>query len=103
MSRVKAKPAWKHIGDNYHQLEPNRCYIGTRVLIVPYSGGKYAIRLMNDVDTPMTDEELSRKKGSCDSNKTWKSVSGAKRVAYAIARRFDWLTAAGIVFKKEGV
>lgn len=97
---VRAKPAWKHIGDNYHQLNPERCYIGTRVLIVPYSGGRYAIRLINDVDTPMADEELSRVKGSCDSSKTWKSVSGAKRVAFAITHRLDWLIAAGITFSE---
>lgn len=94
------KKRWRHIGEGYYQLDEAYCYPGTSLYIVPVKGGGCFIRLVNNLDSPQTEQEVSRQPGTAHSKKTWKNVSGAKR-AERWSRNRDWLKKAGITFKEE--
>ncbi len=92
-------PLWKHTGNGWYQFNEERCYPGTQFFIVRNSNGRYFLRLINDLNTPQTDVEVSRRRGQVDSEKIWKTPSGAKRAGRPVARNLRWLRAAGIEFK----
>lgn len=78
-------PEWKHVGDIF--VFPRR--------------DRFRLRMANPHDEPQNEEELSREYGQLDSEKSWKTPGGAKRVGRSIVRRIDWLEKVGIKFKED--